>query len=74
MQNVAWGYLDAGSFTVATKLVCYEFDGLNEYEDALLDDYTAFLGYAMKLLNEKVMPSVSPELSVKDLGFYYYFS
>ena len=72
-QNIAWGYFDATFFTNTTKLDCYVFDGMNEYEDALLTDYTSFLSYVMGLLNNSVMPSVSPELSVKDLGFLFYF-
>ena len=73
VQNLAWGYLDAGSFTSTTKLTCYEFIGMNEYEDGLLMDYTMLLDYMMRLLNDSVMPSVGPELSVKDLGFLFYF-
>lgn len=72
-QNIAWGYLDATFFTNATKLECYVFDGMNEYEDGLLVDYTSFLSYVLGLLNDSVMPSVSPELTVKDLGFLFYF-
>ena len=72
-RNIAWGYLDAGSFTAATKLECYVFEGMNEYEDGLLMDYASLLNYMMGLLNDSVMPSVSPELSVKDLGFFFYF-
>ena len=73
VQNMAWGYLDPNTFTATTKLNCYVFDGMNEYEDGLLLDYTSFLDYMMRLLNDSVMPSVSPELTVKDLGFYFYF-
>ena len=72
-QNEVVGFIDAGSFTSTTKLTCYEFTGMNEYEDGLLMDYTVFLNYMMRLLNDSVMPSVSPELSVKDLGFLFYF-
>ena len=73
VQNIAWGYLDANSFTRATKLTCYEFDGMNEYEDGLLTDYMSLLDYMMRLLNDSVMPTVDPSLSIKDLGFYFYF-
>ena len=73
VQNMAWGYLDPNTFTATTKLNCYVFDGMNEYEDGLLLDYTSFLDYMMRLLNDSVMPSVSPELTVKDLGFFFYF-
>jgi hypothetical protein len=72
-HNVAWGYLDAASFTSETKLTCYVFSGMNEYEDGLLMDYTSLLDYMIQLLNNSVMPGVSPELSVKDLGFLFYF-
>jgi hypothetical protein len=72
-KNVAWGYLDASTFTATTKLSCYVFDGMNEYEDGLLMDYTSLLDYMMRLLNDSVMPGVSPELSIKDLGFLFYF-
>ena len=73
INNLAWGYLDAGTFTSASKLTCYVFDGMNEYEDALLMDYTSFLTYVMGLLNNSVMPSVDPTLTVADLGFFFYF-
>ena len=72
-KNIAWGYLDATFLTSTTKLSCYVFDGMNEYEDALLADYTSFLSYVLSLLNNSVMPSVSPELTVQDLGFLFYF-
>ena len=71
--NVAWGYLDASSFTPLSELTCYVFDGMNDYEDALLMNYKTLLNYMMRLLNDSVMPIVSPELSVKDLGFRFYF-
>ena len=73
INNVAWGYLDAGSLTNQTKLTCYEFNGMNEYEDMLLNDYSMFLNYIMGLINYSVMPAVDPALTVKDLGFYFYF-
>jgi hypothetical protein len=72
VQNVAWGYLDAGSLTDASKLTCYVFDGMNEYEDGLLIDYASFLSHLMTWMNY-IMPNVSPELTVKDLGFFFYF-
>ena len=72
-KNIAWGYLDSTFLTRTTKLSCYVFDGMNEYEDALLADYTSFLSYVLSLLNNSVMPSVSPELTVQDLGFLFYF-
>ena len=73
LQNMAWGYLDANTFTALTKLTCYVFEGMNEYEDGLLVDYMPLLDFMMKLLNDSVMPGISPELSVKDLGFFFYF-
>ena len=73
IYNQAWGYLDAGSLTNQTKLTCYEFNGMNEYEDMLLNDYSMFLNYIMGLINYNVMPAVDPALTVKDLGFYFYF-
>lgn len=73
MKNTAWGYLDAGSFTSMAKLHCYEFEGMNEYEDGLLVDYMLLLDYMMKMLNDSVMPGVDPALTVEDLGFYFYF-
>ena len=72
VQNTAWGYLDAASLTVSSELTCYEFNGLNDYEDALLADYAVYLSYLMSWL-DYVMPNVSPSLSVKDLGFLFYF-
>ena len=73
IHNVAWGYLDAATLTSMSKLTCYEFDGMNEYEDALLEDYMMFLDYIIGLLNRSVMPLVEPSLTVEDLGFYFYF-
>ena len=72
-QNVAWGYIEAETFTRFSTLYCYEFTGMGEYEDALLVDYMSFLDYIMGLLNNSVMPLISPELSVADLGFLFYF-
>ena len=73
IQNLAWGYLDAATLTATSKLTCYVFDGMNEYEDGLLMDYMSLLDYMMGLLNYSVMPAVDPALTVKDLGFYFYF-
>ena len=73
INNTAWGYLDAATLTNQTKLTCYVFDGMNEYEDGLLMDYSMFLDYIIGLINYSVMPSVEPTLTVKDLGFYFYF-
>lgn len=73
LQNTAWGYFDETMLTNTTQLYCYAFDGMNEYEDALLADYTSLLSYVMGLLNNHVMPSVSPELTIRDLGFLFYF-
>ena len=39
IQNTAWGYLDAATLTPMSQLTCYVFDGMNEYQDALLVDY-----------------------------------
>lgn len=72
VQNVGWGYLDAGSFTNASSPTCYDFDGMNEYEDGLMSDYAAYLSQLMSWLNY-IMSSASPELSIKDLGFLFYF-
>ena len=72
-QNEAWGYLEPNLFTDVSPLTCYEFFGMNEREDLLLMDYRPFLAYLMQLLDQSVMPSVSPELSIKDLGFWFYF-
>jgi hypothetical protein len=73
ISNTAWGYLDAATLTSQSKLTCYEFNGMNDYEDALLDEYMMFLDYIIGLLNRSVMPHVEPALTVKDLGFYFYF-
>lgn len=73
INNTAWGYLDAATLTNQTKLTCYEFVGMNEYEDGLLMDYSMFLDYIIGLINYSVMPSVDPALTAADLGFYFYF-
>ena len=71
-KNTAWGYLDPAYFTDISELFCYDFVGLNEYEDVLLLDYAGNLGHLLGWL-DYIMTNVSPELSVKDLGFYIYF-
>ena len=71
-QNSGWGYLDANSLTNETKLTCYEFFGMNEYEDALLTDYASLLSYVMGLMNE-LLPEIDPALTIKDFGFLFYF-
>lgn len=71
-QSRGWGYLDAGFLTSYSQLTCYEFEGMNEYEDGLMKDYTFYLYYLMDLLNY-VLADVNPALSIKDLGFYLYF-
>ena len=72
-QNEAWGYIEAHFFTDFYIPTCYEFIGMNEYEDALLFDYSSFLSYLLRLIDQSVMPLVSPELSIEDLGFWFYF-
>lgn len=72
VQNVGWGYLDAGSLTNKSKPTCYEFNGMNEYEDGLLTDYVSYISQMMGWLNN-VMAGIEPTLSIKDLGFFIYF-
>lgn len=72
VQNVGWGYLEAGEFTNASTLTCYEFNGMNEYEDGLLTDYAFYLSHLMTWM-DYVMENVDTGLSVKDLGFLFYF-
>ena len=73
VQNTGWGYLDPNTLTIKSELVCYVFEGMNEYEDGLFVDYANVLSYSMVWL-DYLMESISPELSVKDLGFYFYFN
>ena len=73
MQSYCWGYVDAANFTNMSTLTCYYIAGLGEYEDGLLKDYSMLVGYILDLLNNNVMPMIDPALSVKDLGFYFYF-
>lgn len=72
VQNSGWGYLDANTLTIKSELYCYEFFGMNEYEDALLADYASLLSYIMGLTNE-LLHEVDPALTIKDLGFLFYF-
>jgi hypothetical protein len=44
---------------------------MNDYEDGLLMDYAAYLSYLVMGL-DYIMPNVSPELSIRDLGFLFY--
>lgn len=70
-QCMGWGYLDAATFTNTTTLTCYVFDGMNEYEDAILADQASLLSFAMNWLND-LMATVGPELSIRDLGFLFF--
>jgi hypothetical protein len=72
VQSSGWGYVDANSFTDVTPLTCYVFDGMNDYEDALLLDYAALMANMLETLND-FMPNVESGLSIKDLGFLFYF-
>jgi hypothetical protein len=73
IMNTAWGYIDANSYVPMTPVVCYEFNGLNEYEDALLLEYALFVNEALAYLNYAVLPSVGGNITLKDLGFLFYF-
>jgi hypothetical protein len=70
-QNSAWGYFNAAELTAISKLNFYVFDGMNDFEDAFIRDYAALISHAMGWLNS-VMNYISPELSVADLGFFFY--
>ena len=72
IQNVAWGYLDANSLTKMSTLSCYVFDGMNEYEDGLLADYKLYLFYLMDWIDYLAV-NADPNISVKDLGFLFYY-
>lgn len=72
LSNTTWGYIEADTFTPASKLFCYEFVGLEDYEDALLGDYATVMSILLDWANH-TMTNISEELSVKDLGFLFYF-
>ena len=69
--NAGWGYLDPTTFTNLGGLCCYEFFGLNEYEDALLADYSRFVVYMIECL-DTTLDAIDPSLTLKDLGFYFF--
>ena len=69
--NAGWGYIDPTTFTNLGGLCCYEFFGLNEYEDALLADYSRFVVYMIECL-DTTLDAIDPSLTLKDLGFYFF--
>lgn len=71
IQNEIWGYLDPAIFTDTTRLSGYVVSGHDEYEDAFLNDYAYILSYLLECTNS-IMGSVSPELSIRDLGFIFF--
>ena len=71
-ENYAFGYIAPNEFTDITPLFAYEFNGMNEYEDALLADYASLLRHGLNMLNI-TLAEIDPALSIKDLGFYFYF-
>ena len=73
VQSSGWGYLDPNILTIKTDLVCYVFEGMNEYEDGLFINYANVLWYNLEWL-DYLLAGISPELSIRDLGFYYYFN
>jgi hypothetical protein len=71
-QNYAFGYIAPNEFTNASPLYAYTFEGMNDFEDALLADYAALLSHGLGML-DATMAEIDPALSIKDLGFYFYF-
>lgn len=71
-QNYGWGYLDANSLTNVSVLTCYEFFGLNDFEDSLLRDYASLLSIELGYMNE-LLATIDPALGIEDLGFLFYF-
>ena len=70
--NYAFGYIAPNEFTNVSSLYAYTFEGMNDYEDALLADYAALLSHGLGML-DITMREIDPALSIKDLGFYFYF-
>ena len=70
--NNAWGYIDVNSFTDMSEIECYAFEGSEEYEDKLLASYSALIPYLLEWV-DSVMPDVEAGLSIRDLGFLFYF-
>ena len=67
-----WGYIDANSFTDTTPLTCYVFQGYEEYQDLLLGSAANVTKYLLNFTN-KFMAFIEPGLSIRDLGFLFYF-
>ena len=70
--NNAWGYIDISSFTDRSEIFCYNFEGSEEYEDKLLDSFSSLITLWLKWV-DSVMSDVEAGLSIRDLGFLFYF-
>ena len=70
--NEAWGYIDVNSFTDTSEIACYVFEGNEEYEDLFLDSYSSLIPYLLGWA-DSVMSEVEAGLSIRDLGFLFYF-
>ena len=70
--NKAWGYIDISSFTDRSEIFCYDFEGSEEYEDKFLLVYSSLISYLLTW-TDSVVESIEPALSIRDLGFLFYF-
>ena len=72
IQNSLWGYIEAENHTDTSKLSSYVISGLDEYEDALLADYSIVIDFMLARL-DSILNNIDSEISIKDLGFLFYF-
>ena len=66
-----WGYVDGKTMTTATTLNCYVFNGLVEYEDAMLYDFVSDIHYMMGVV-DILLTGFELDIRVEDLGFLFY--
>ena len=66
-----WGYVDGKTMTTATTLNCYVFNGLVEYEDAVLYDFVSDINYMMGVV-DILLTGFELDIMVEDLGFLFY--
>jgi hypothetical protein len=71
-ENSTYGYLDAATFTPNTELTYREFDGMEAYEDDLLETYSACFADLMEWVCA-VLDNQGVTYTIDDLGFIFYY-
>lgn len=68
VKNVAWGYVEPDTFTDLSTLEAYVFNGLEDYEDLFLENYSYF---TCELLGWTNMLMEQVGISISDIGFRF---